>query len=664
MEIGREVFWNVGSGVRLLVYILMAVSLLVLIYGLVQRFRMWTIGKKVPLGFSQNWAGRIWYFVSNGIFHKKIMRETYPGLMHLFIFFGFLLLFLGTAVVAIQDDVLRPFLGKNILVGGFYLFFSFVLDLAGLLAILGVLLALWRRYVTKPLRLDQRPDDLLTLLWILFVLITGFLVEALRISSTRMEAPFEVYSFFGYFLSGLFEGLEKDSRLFAHKLFWYVHMLASFGLIAYIAYSKLLHIVTSSFNMMLRGVEQRKGVVSPIEDFETAEEFGVNRISGFSLRQIIDLDSCTRCGRCQDLCPAYLSEKPLSPKKFIQDLKKEWEDVAKSKKQEGELLGNVIEEETVWSCTSCLACEINCPISIPTFDKNVEFRRYLAMTLSSIPSEMKLFFKNLQQKGDPYGMGKRQREEWYAGLDIPLASELEADYLYWTGCVASLDERNKKIARAFCEILKRAGVSFAILGAEERCCGDSARRLGNEDLYLNLATANLETLKELKFRKILTTCPHCYNMLKNEYRQLGAEFEVYHHTEFIHRLLAEGKIALRSLLDGTVTYHDPCYLGRVNRVFSEPRAVVEAVAKGKFVEMGRNRDRSFCCGGGGGRIWLEEHGKRMNNLRIEEAINVSASTVATACPYCLIMMEDAIKDKGKEEHMRAKDISEIVLECM
>ena len=664
MEIGREVFWNVGSGVRPLVYVLMVISLLVLLYGLVRRFKMWGVGKRVPLEFGRNWSGRIWYFVLNGVFHRKIMRETYPGLMHLFIFFGFLLLFLGTALVAVQDDILRPFFAKNILSGDFYLFFSFVLDLAGLLAILGILLGLWRRYVMQARRLDNQPDDLLSLLWILFVLVTGFVVEGLRISSVRASAPFEVYSFVGYFLSSLFGGLEERSQLLAHKVFWYVHMFSSFGLISYIAYSKLVHIVTSSFNMMLRGAEERRGVIAAIEDFETAEEFGTNKISGFNLRQIIDLDSCTRCGRCQDLCPAFLSEKPLSPKKFIQDLKKEWEKVAKKSKEESDLLGNIIEEETVWSCTSCLACEVNCPISIPTFDKIVELRRYLSMTLSSIPSEMKLLFKNLQQKGDPYGMGKRQREDWYAGLDIPNVMETDADYLYWTGCVASLDERNRKIAKAFCEIMKRGGVNFGILGAEERCCGDSARRLGNEDLFLNLASANLEILKEAKVKKIVTTCPHCYNMLKNEYVQLGGNFEVYHHTELIYMLWKEGKITPRASLEGRVTYHDPCYLGRVNRVLAEPRAVVKALTDGAFIEMGRNRDRSFCCGGGGGRIWLEEHGKRINHLRIEEAINISAATLVTACPYCLIMMEDAIKDKEKEEAMRARDISEIVLGCL
>lgn len=660
MEIGREIFWNIGEGVRILVYSLALVSILVLFYGIARRVKMWKIGKRVPLNFGFNLGKRISYYVVNGIFHGKILKEKYPGFMHLFIFFGFLLLFIGTALIAIEDDIFKPLTGSRFILGNFYLLFSFILDLAGVAAILGVLLALWRRYVEKPKRLDNIGDDLLSLLFILFVLLTGFLVEALRIAALKLDAPFEIYSFFGYFLSGLFNGMEKRSLTVLHKTFWYIHMLSAFGLISYIAYSKLVHIVTSSFNMMLRGIE-KKGVVAPIEDFENLEEFGTNKISGLTLRQIIDLDSCTRCGRCQDLCPAYQSEKPLSPKKFIQDLKREWEAVARKKKEETELIGNLIEEETIWSCTSCLACEVNCPVSIPTFDKNIEFRRYLSMTLSAIPSETKLLYKNLQQKQDPYGMGKKQREDWYSGLEIKNVLEDEVEVLYWTGCVASLDERNKKVAKAFSEILKRAGVNFGILGSEEKCCGDSARRLGNEDLYLTLAQTNIEILNEAKVKRIVTTCPHCYNIIKNEYPQLGGKFEVYHHTEFLFNLVKEGKLKIESSLQGIVTYHDPCYLGRINRIFDEPRELIKHIKTDGFVEMERNHDRSFCCGGGGGRIWMEEHHKRINHLRIDEAIKISANKIVTACPYCLIMMEDAIKDKGMEEAMQARDISELIL---
>lgn len=660
MEIGREVFWNIGGYARWIVYALMVITFVVLFLGLKKRYAMWKIGKPSPVNFSKRLGERIAYFIKNGIFHKSILREAYPGWMHFFIFWGFLILAIGTGLVAFEDDVTRPLFDIKYLQGNFYLIFSFFLEIAGILAIVGILMAIGRRYVSRPKRLDNKPEDGIILAWILVVLITGFLVEAARIGYNSVE--YEKWSFVGWGLSSIFSAMSKDAISVTHKLLWYFHTIISFGLIAYIAYAKLLHIITSSINMMLRGVEDApRGAIQPIPDFENAEEFGVNSIENFTRSQVFDLDACTRCGRCQDLCPAYNTDKPLSPKQFIQDLKAEWERTANGIKNEDGLLDKVIQEETLWSCTACLACQVNCPISIPTFDKNIEMRRYLTLTLSKTTSETRLLFKNLQQKVDPYGMGKRQRTEWTEGLDIKNAAEQEVEYLYWVGCVASLDDRNRKVAKSFASILNKAGVSFGILGQDETCCGDPARRCGNEDLYLGIAQGNVELLNELGIKKIITTCPHCLHTLKNEYPQLGGNFEVYHQSEFIAKLLKEGKLSLNPAIEGNITFHDPCYLGRVNRVFEEPREIVNKLSKGSYSEMERNHDRSFCCGGGGGRIWMEEHHKRINHARIDEAISLSANTVVTACPYCLIMMEDAIKDKEKGETMKALDLSEVVV---
>ncbi|MCS7280019.1 MAG: heterodisulfide reductase-related iron-sulfur binding cluster [Desulfobacterota bacterium] len=659
MEITREIFWNVGENARYLAYAFMGLTFFILGYGIYKRYKMWMIGKPSAFNFKNRLSERILYFIKNGIFHRTILREPYPGLMHLFLFWGFLILAIGTAIVAFQDDVLRPLFDINILKGKFYLAFSFILDLAGLFAIFGVLIALVRRYIERPERLDSKTDDLLSLIWILSVLLSGFFVEALRIAV--QEADFEVWSFVGWNIAKAFKGAEKESIRSLHAFFWYLHMFLSFGLIAYVAYSKLLHIVTSSINMMIRGVEDTpKGAIAPIPDFETAEEFGVNKIENFTRNQLFDLDACTRCGRCQDVCPAYASEKPLSPKKFIQDLKAEWEKVAKGKKDEDGLLDRVISEETVWSCTACLACQVNCPISIPTFDKNIELRRYLTLTLSKTTPETRLLFKNLQQKYDPYGMGKRQRTEWIENLNIKNALEEEVEYLFWVGCVASLDDRNRKVAKAFVNILHKAQVSFGILGQEEACCGDPARRCGNEDLYLGIAQSNVELLKELKIKKIVTTCPHCYNTLKNEYPQIGGTFEVYHHSQLIWQLLRDQRLKISKATDELVTYHDPCYLGRVNRIYDDPRRIIEAVSTRGLVEMERHHDRSFCCGGGGGRIWMEEHHKRINHIRIEDAAKTNANILLTGCPYCLIMMEDAVKDKELSDRMRVLDLSELI----
>jgi Fe-S oxidoreductase/nitrate reductase gamma subunit len=660
--IGREIFWNVGQTARWIAYVLMVMSFVLLVYGLKMRYGMWRLGKPVPFAFTQRLWERIAYYIKSAVFHKTILRrrEAYPGMMHLFIFWGFLLLAIGTGLVAFEDDFFRPLFGITYLHGDFYLIFSFILDLAGLATIVGVVMALFRRYVTRPERLDNQRDDLIALLWILVVLVTGFLVEGARIAFDR--PPYEVVSFVGWVTSSLFLGASKEGVRTIHAVIYYVHMFLSFGLIAYVVYSgRLLHIVTSSLNMLFRGVEDApRGALTPIADFETAEEFGINQIDGFTWRQIFDLDACTRCGRCQDRCPAHLSQKPLSPKKLIQDLKGEWLRAAQGVKNEEGLLDNVIQEEALWSCTACLSCQVNCPVSIPTFDKTIEMRRYLTMTLSRVSPELKLLYKNLQNRSDPYGMGKSQRLEWTAGLDVKKATEEQVDVLYWVGCVASLDDRNRKVAKSVSTILQKAGVSFGVLGPDEKCCGDPLRRTGNEYQYQELAQGNVEFLKELGVKKIVTACPHCYNTLKNDYPQLGGDFEVYHHTQFISELARDGKISLNPTLDGVTTYHDPCYLGRVNRVFDPPREIVDKVKNGRFVELPRNRDEGFCCGGGGGRIWMEEHHGRICHLRMDEAIGVEANTVITACPYCLIMMEDAIKDKEKSASMKALDISEVV----
>jgi Fe-S oxidoreductase/nitrate reductase gamma subunit len=661
MEVSREIFWNVGQIARWICYALALVSIIVLAYGLAGRYKMWRIGKSTPFAFSDRLGKRIGYLIGKGIFHGSIQRsrESYPGMMHLFLFWGFLLLAIGSGVVFFQDDILRPIFGATFIYGDFYLIFSFVLEVAGLAAIVGVLMAIIRRYGTRPERLDNKTDDLLVLTWILVILVTGFVVEGARIAANR--PGFEIWSFLGWAASYLFLGLSGATILAIHSVLYYAHMVLSLGLIAYIAYSRLLHIVTSSFNMMFRGVEdQPRGALAPIADFETAEEFGVNKIEDFTWRQIFDLDACTRCGRCQDRCPAHQTQKPLSPKKLIQDLKAEWERAAKGVKNEDGLLDTVIPEETVWSCTACLSCQVNCPVSIPTFDKTIELRRYLSLTLSKVGSELKLLYKNLQKNSNPYGMGKNQRLEWTDGLDIKKAGEEEVEYLYWVGCVASLDDRNRKVARSVATIMQKAGVSFGILGADEACCGDPLRRTGNEYQYQEAAQGNVELLKELGIKKIVTACPHCYNTLKNDYAQLGADWEVFHHTELIQKLAKEGKIALKRNLDGITTYHDPCYLGRINRIFDAPRDVVGGITKGRFVELPRSKDEGFCCGGGGGGIWMEEHHGKICHNRMDEMIGVSAENVITACPYCLIMMEDAIKDKEKSETMKAMDISEAV----
>jgi Fe-S oxidoreductase len=449
------------------------------------------------------------------------------------------------------------------------------------------------------------------------------------------------------------------------------------GLVAYLPYSKLFHLVSSTLNIFLRSTGP-KGELTPITDFETAETFGVTTINEFSWKQLLDLDACTRCGRCQDQCPAYLSEKPLTPKKLVQDLKNHLQSeenilLGKNGKAEGKqgltpLIGSAITADELWSCTSCMACMEQCPVFVEQIPKVVDLRRYLVMMESSFPSEVAGVFRNMEVNSNPWGIGLASRGDWAKSLNVPILSEAEdkdIDILYYVGCSGSFDDRNKKVAVAFVQVLQAAGVRFAILGAEEKCCGDSARRMGNEYLFQQLAQENIEAMKKYGVKKIVTTCPHGYNIIKNEYPQLGGTFEVYHHSEFIARLIAEGRLPLVNPVDQRITYHDSCYLGRYNALYSEPRKVITSIPGAGLIEMDRTGERSFCCGAGGGRMWMEEHlGKRINHLRFEDALKTKAGTIGTACPFCLTMLDDATKDKEMEESIKVQDITELIVQAL
>ena len=465
--------------------------------------------------------------------------------------------------------------------------------------------------------------------------------------------------------------------MFLHHLFWRIHFFLVLGFIAYLPYSKLFHIVSTTLNIFLRSTGP-KGELVPITDFETAETYGVTTFNEFTWKQLLDLDACTRCGRCQDQCPAYLSEKPLTPKKIIQDLKNHLKTEGKTllggDSKEGSettltpIVGSAVTADEIWACTSCMACMEQCPVFVEQIPKLVDLRRYLVMMESSFPSEVAGVFKNTEVNSNPWGIGLASRGDWAKVSGVKVLSEAEdkeIDILYYVGCSGSFDDRSKKVAESFAKVLQAAGIRFGVLGAEEKCCGDSARRMGNEYLFQTLAQENIECMKKYGVKKIVTTCPHGYNILKNEYPQFDGNFEVYHHSEFIFRLIREGKIKLRHSIDQAITYHDSCYLGRYNSIYSEPRQIIGGIPGAKIVEMDRSFEKSFCCGAGGGRMWMEEDiGKRINHLRFEDVLETKANIIGTACPFCLTMLEDATKDKGMEESIKAQDLAELVLGAM
>ncbi len=630
--------------------LLVIIAVVVCITGFVKRSQLWMMGQ--PSQGGDRLGSRIKDFIVYGIGHGKILREPYPGLMHLFIFVAFLAPIL--VILAVQVNVLLPELWGTAL--------SVLLDVIGGLGLAGLILAAYRRYIQKPDRLsDTKGEDAVALIWVAAILILGFCTEGMRLAITDQGAGAAPV---GAAFSVLFKPFGESLLAPAHSLLWRVHFLVVVGFIACIPYTKFMHIITSAINIALR----KYGPPGTLDfiDFETAESYGKLNLEEFSRKQLFDLDACTRCGRCQDNCPAHLSDKPLSPKKLLQDLKAHMEEKGAGAAGEKAVIGDVIEHETIWACTMCLSCAEQCPVFDTTVDKTIELRRYLVMMDPNFPSEAQGVFRNMENNSNPWGVGAHTRADWAKELGVKKAADGEPfDILFYPGCAGAFDDRYKKVAVAVAQILQKAGVNFAILGQEEGCCGDSARRLGNEYLFETLAQTNVEVMNNYGVKKILAICPHGYNIIKNEYPHYGGNYEVVHHSEFLLDLIRQGAIKLKGSSGMKVCYHDSCFLGRYNNIYDQPRAVLESVSGLTLTEMDRSRTRSFCCGAGGGRMWLEEDtGQRINEMRTDQALEKNPDAIATACPFCLTMIEDGVKAREKEESVKSMDIAEIILNAM
>ncbi len=674
---GRAVFWN-AQNFQIPLDILAFIAIAIMGFGLYKRWKLWTAMGKPELR-TDNRGERIKNLIRNGILQISVWRDFYPGLIHGLIFFAFFVLIWGAAFDAFQFYSNIHFNGKP------YLIMSFIFDLFGLFALIGVIMAIDRRYIKKPERLgykgkiDNRPDDAIVLILILGIMVTGFLIEGLRIAAFNYPT-FEMWSFMGYLTALLFQGVNVETLKALHKLMWWTHTFIALGFIAYIPYSRLLHIITSPANQFMKTMKP-VGTIEPIRDFETAETFGVTKLEEFTWKQIFDSDACTRCGRCQDGCPAYNTGKHLSPKKVIQDIKDHWLErapiVAAAKQAaaaggeaeipepEKSLINDVVGVPDIWDCTNCMYCMEHCPVFIEHVPKIIDMRRSKVLMEADFAPELQLSYRNMENNSNPWGVGAHMRADWAKELGVKtIAEDPNAEYLFYVGCAGSFDDRGKKISLALAKILLEAGVSFAILGTEEGCCGDSAMRGGNEYLYQALAQYNIEIMNGYGVKKVICTCPHGYNALKKDYPLLGGNYEVYHHSEILADLIAQGKIKLSKPLDGVFTLHDSCFLGRYNKIYEQPRKVLNAVPGMKLVEMEKNLDRSFCCGAGGARMWMEEHGEKIAYARTDMALAVKADKVATCCPFCMTMVTDGIKDRGKEETVAALDIAEIVYHAM
>jgi len=655
----REVQWNVTTAMVVVMYASLGAALGVFAYGVWRLARVWRLGRRAIVWDDLGTRSRR---MLAAIAQATVLRKRVPGVMHALVFYGFWVLFAATVVVFVHHS-----LGVRIMQGAFYLVFqSLVVDLFGALVLVGLGIAFYRRYVVRPPQLEHgKQADLVLLGSLLLIVLTGFALEGMRIAATNDE--WANWSPVGALVSRGIGQVASDATVEdLYPWLWVGHLLLWHALLATLPFTKFVHVFTSPLNVFFSNPRLPVGVVVPT-DFEAEDvRLGINAPADMRWTQLFMLDACTECGRCEAVCPAWAAGKPLSPKRVILDLR---DAVRADGAEAGPLAGGVIKPETLWACTTCRACEEACPVAIEHVPLIVGLRQNLAMEHAFVPPRVAEMVASLEAVEHPFRGASSGRTDWLEGLPVPqLASLADADDLdvvYWVGCAAAFDERAQQIARALARVLLHAGVRFAVLGAQERCNGDPARRTGNEFHYDMLARANVETLDRAGVTRIVTHCPHCLQQLRHEYGQFGGRYEVVHSSELVGSLIEQGRVRLAPGERERVTYHDPCYLGRYNRVFDAPRRVLDVLPVER-VEMRRSGSDSFCCGAGGGHaFYSDEEGERINGIRAREAAETGATTVVTSCPFCLTMLADGARQVAAEgQSLRARDFVELVADAL
>ena len=615
------------------------------------------------------------------VFQRCTLRNErlFTGLMHVFIFYS--ALSFDTMTV---NHTLEGFFDGFYLFGdtNFGLFFSLLIDVAAIAVMIGVLFLAFRRFIVKPKAYETtRGDSALIYSFITLATLTYLYFEGFAVAHHPETARL---SFLGSLLSGAIKGsgLSTEAVATHFKISWWAHVVAVYAFIAYVPHSKYLHMLAGPFNVFFRR-DTPSGELRAL-DLEKSEVFGVEKLADFTWKDTLDAFACMECGRCQDVCPAFSSDKPLSPKMILFNMERALlanDKALTAKKRDGlkEVVPEPFTEGEIWTCTTCGACMKECPVEIEHISKIVGVRRSQVLMQSKFPQELNAFFRNIETNSNPWGIGFSKRADWAEGLEVKLLADIpDAEYLFWVGCMGAYDDEGRKTARALVTILNKASVRFGVLGTEEKCCGDSARRLGNEYLFQSLAQENIALFNARNVKKIVTICPHGYNTFKHEYPKLLdfvldltpedkerlRAIEVVSHVALIHGLIRAGRLPLRGQDAGMYTYHDPCYLGRHNGLTKEPREVLESALAGKKKELGRHGDDSFCCGAGGGLMWTEESlGQRINHLRVDEVIESGARLAAAACPFCVTMLRDGLKDKGQDD-IKVKDIAQLVAEAL
>lgn len=662
----RETFWNIPHWAETAQYILALLTALVFIYGVGRRVLRWRKG--LPEKRCGHFGARIWSLATQALAQRRTLDEAYPGLMHFTIFWGMLILAVGTALATVDWDVAHLFFGFQFLTGWVYILFELALDVLGMLVVVGLGMAIYRRYVMRPARLQDAPtlenvsyatiarDDAYALIMLAFITLSGYLTEGLRIAVTQPD--WAAWSPVGSAIAAAFLALGDPTNQTLHLIVWAIHILSAFVVLASLPFTKLFHIFSMPLNIYFRSLEPA-GALQALRS-----EGGVKEWKQFTWKQLLDFEACTRCGRCQDVCPMYASGREFSPRDVMIKLEMHlWE------KPNGRALhGDVVSAEELWSCTTCRACSQVCPAFIDHVGDFVDMRRYLVVE-GTMDNQLQKALANLGRYGNSFGQSERMRAKWTQGLQpaIKDARKEPVEYLWFLGDYASYSPTLTDVTRKTAEVFQKAGLNFGILYEAERNAGNDVRRVGEEGLYEMLAEKNLQTLSKCKYETLVTTDPHTYNTLKNEYAWNGnGRPRILHYTELLDELISSGQLKFGKKLDARSAYHDPCYLGRYNGVYDAPRRIIEATGC-KLVEMPRHGDRAFCCGAGGGRIWMEEKPgrERPSEMRIREAAALDdVTTFVVACPKDVTMFKDAVKTTGNESRIQVKDLIELVFEAL
>ncbi|MBX7073229.1 MAG: 4Fe-4S dicluster domain-containing protein [Pirellulales bacterium] len=677
MEITRPILWNIDKFTKASMYVLAALATAIFLYGVYRRWTVWKRGRATtsapdvkaestgkandagPTAAATvsdiDWGAAAKRLARHVVAQQRIARIPLAWISHMAIFYGMIVLFIGTVIVALEDYGVFGLVGIS-WTGRFYTSTSFLLDLFGLAFVVAIPIAMLRRAGLTRVRPSAKPIDA-AILWLLLLIgVTGFIAEGLRIGFDFERFAFEKnVSFVGWILARMFErmGIVGEAVRPWHLANWWVHMVLVMVFIALVAYTKMLHFMMAPLNIALTP-EPNTARFRPVDldEVESTGKVGLAAIEDFTQQQLISFDACTQCRRCESACPAWNTGKPLSPMQVVLD-------IAANGMHQGSLHGDVISAETLWSCTTCGACVHNCPVLIDQMGTIVEMRRHLVGEGQVVGSTQSAL-RTIAARGNPWGLPPEERAAWANGMEVPtIAENPEPEVLFWVGCAGSYDRRNQQVSRSLAKILKAANVNFAILGKCESCTGDPARRLGDDFTFMGQAEQNVATLNDVKFTRIVTQCAHCYNTLKNEYPDYGGRYQVTHHTAYIQELIAAGKLPLDEANESSVVFHDPCYLSRHNDGSAAPREVLGTGLQLPIVEAEAHGRQTFCCGAGGGRMWMEEPiDQRVNFARFKQLTETGAKTIAVGCPFCMTMLDDA--SKQEDSGVAVQDVAELV----